>query len=272
MTGLQPLPRVIELDRKQLEYTMTLTDYLQRVVSPARVQHGKRRFKTHRELLARVSAAHGVQPRFVVALWGIESDYGRAMGGFPVIAALATLAHDGRRSTFFRGELLHALQILDQGHIQPQTMMGSWAGAMGQSQFMPSSFRQYAIDYNGDGRRDIWTSLGDIFASIANYLARTGWRGNRTWGRRVTLLADIDPALAGLNVQKPLPAWQQLGIRRADGSDLPRQPLQASLLLPEGPKGPAYLVYQNFRTLLKWNRSHYFALAVGKLADALRDN
>jgi membrane-bound lytic murein transglycosylase B len=270
LATLRPLPRVIELDRKQVEFRLTYTQYLQRVVPPARVQRGKRLLKAHQALLTEIGAAYGVQPRFIVALWGIESDYGQSMGDFSVIAALATLAYDGRRSPLFRRELLEALQIIDEGHIAPQAMVGSWAGAMGQNQFMPSSFRQFAVDYDGDGRRDIWTSLADVFASTAHYLARAGWRSDQTWGRRVVIPADLDPTLAGLQVRKPLSAWQALGVRRTDGSDLPRRPLQASLLSPEGPNGPAFLVYRNFRTLLTWNRSIYFALAVGQLADALR--
>ncbi len=271
LTGLRPLPRVIELDRRQLEFTLTLSEYLQRVVPPARVQRGKRLFNTHRMLLTRIGTAYKVQPRFIVALWGLETDYGRMTGGFSVIGALVTLAYDGRRSTFFRRELLNALWILDEGHIHPQAMQGSWAGAMGQSQFMPSSFRQYAVDHDGDGRRDIWTTLPDVFASTANYLAQAGWRSDQTWGRRVQLPADFDPTLVGLKIRKPLPAWQAFGIRQPDGRDLPHRPLQASLLLPDGPKGAAFLVYHNFRSILKWNRSNFFALAVGKLADSLRD-
>jgi membrane-bound lytic murein transglycosylase B len=271
LTGLQPLPRVIELDRKQPEFTLTYSQYLQRVVPPERIQRGKRLLDEHRALLTEIGAAYGVQPRFIVALWGIESDYGRSTGGFSVIAALATLAYEGRRSSLFRRELLHALQIIDEGHIRPEAMIGSWAGAMGQSQFMPSSFRQYAVDYDGDGRRDIWTSLPDVFASTAHYLARAGWRSDQTWGRRVAIPADFDTALTGLQVRKPLPTWQTLGLRRTNGGDLPSRPLQASLLLPEGPAGPAFLVYENFRSLLTWNRSNYFALAVGQLADGLGD-
>ena len=269
LAGLQPIPRVIELDRRQPEFTMTLTEYLQRVVTPQRIEHGQRLFKTHRALLNEIGSAYKVQPRFIAALWGLETSYGRITGGFSAIGALATLAYDGRRSKYFRRELLNALWILDQGHIAPQAMQGSWAGAMGQNQFMPSSFRQYAVDYDGDGRKDIWTTLPDVFASTANYLARAGWRGHQTWGRQVQLPPALDGKLLGLDIQKPLPAWQALGIRRIDGRDLPQQPLQASLLQPGGGDGPAFLVYHNFRAILRWNRSNYFALAVGKLADAL---
>lgn len=271
LAGLQPIPRVLELDRRQPEFTLTLSDYLQRVVTPKRIQRGKRLFKTHHAILSQIGATYRVQPRFIAALWGLETGYGRITGGFSVIEALATLAYEGRRSAFFRRELFNALWILDQGHIHLQAMQGSWAGAMGQNQFMPSSFRQYAVDYDGDGRKDIWTTLADVFASTANYLARAGWRGHQTWGRQVRLPAAFNSKLTGLNIRKSLSAWQALGIRRIDGRDLPRQPLQAALLQPDGAAGAAFLVYHNFRAILRWNRSHYFALAVGKLADALRD-
>ena len=159
--------------------------------------------------------------RLIVALWGVESSYGAYHGDFPVIAALATLAYDGRRAAFFRAELLHALKIVDQGDVTAARMSGSWAGAMGQSQFMPSSYQAYAVDYDHDGRRDIWTTLPDVFASIANYLAKAGWNDRYTWGREVRLPPTIDGSLAGLQQQKPLPEWQALGVRRADGTDLP---------------------------------------------------
>jgi membrane-bound lytic murein transglycosylase B len=166
--------------------------------------------------------------------------------------------------------LLKALEIIDAGHVEPQAMLGSWAGAMGQNQFMPSSFLTYAVDYNGDGRRDIWTTLEDVFASIANYLRRSGWRVGEIWGRSVVAPATLAPDLLGLSVRQPLTAWQALGVRRENGGALPAAPLDASLLLPDGPQGPAFLVYENFRTLLQWNRSTYFALAVGQFTDRLR--
>lgn len=271
LNGVQPLPRVIELDRTQPETILTYTQYIQRVLPAQRIQKGQQLLQQHRALLSKIGAAYGVPPRFIVALWGIESNYGQRTGGFQVIPALVTLAYDGRRSAFFRQELLQALQIVDAGHVQPPAMLGSWAGAMGQNQFMPSSFITYAVDHNGDGRRDIWTTLADVFASTAHYLQRTGWRTGETWGRRVVSPSVLEAELIGLGVRKPLAAWQNLGVRRAHGDDLPAVSLQASLLLPAGSEGPAFLVYENFRTLLKWNRSTYFALAVGQLADHLRD-
>ncbi len=175
LAGVAPIPRVLELDRRQPESTMTFAQYRDRVINNDRVEQGRQRLVQNRDLLARVTERYGVPARFIMALWGMETSYGANMGGFKIVDALATLAYDGRRSQFFRTELLAALRILDQGHIAPERMLGSWAGAMGQSQFMPSSFLQYAVDFDGDGRRDIWTSQPDVFASAANYLARNGW-------------------------------------------------------------------------------------------------
>ncbi len=270
LAGIQPIPRVIELDRRQPEFTLTFTQYRDRVVPQSRIKKGRVKYQENRDLLEEIGGKIGVQPRFIVALWGIETDFGRVTGGFKVIPALATLAHDGRRSAFFRKELLNALQILHEGHIAPKEMMGSWAGAMGQSQFMPSSFLAHAVDYDGDGRRDIWTTRPDVFASAANYLAKSGWRADQTWGREVKLPRDFDFALADLKVRKPIGGWQALGVRQPDGGDLPTRQLSASIVLPEkGKMSPAYLVYSNYRTTLRWNRSTYFALAVGLLSDGI---
>jgi membrane-bound lytic murein transglycosylase B len=235
----------------------------------SRIERGRELLAQHRPLLEEIGAAYGVQPRFIVALWGIETNFGTYTGGFPVIQALATLAHDGRRSSYFREELLNALQILDDGHIDVARMQGSWAGAMGQSQFMPSSFLRFAQDYDGDGRRDIWTTEADVFASAASYLAGFGWDADQTWGRQVRLPAGFDAGLADLEIRKPLSEWQRLGVRRADGQNLPAGDLTASLVLPDGPGGPAFLVYDNYRTIMRWNRSTYFATTVGILADRI---
>ncbi len=269
LDGIQPIERVIALDRHQPEGTQTFEEYMARRVTPALVAEGRAALRKNRALLEAVRDKFGVQPRFVVALWGVETRYGKYGGGFPVVASLATLAYDARRPAYFRKELFLALRILDEGHIAPEAMRGSWAGAMGQSQFMPSSFLRFAVDFDGDGRRDIWTTPGDVFASAANYLARSGWRGDQTWGRAVRLPAGFDPALAGRAVQKRLSEWQRLGVRRADGGDLPTRDLLASVVLPGGPGGPAYVVYNNYRVILKWNRSDYFAMSVGRLADLI---
>jgi len=270
LDGVQPIDRVLELDRRQPEFTMTFRDYLARVVNDARVEKGRRLLEENRALLEKVARNYGVQPRFIVALWGIESDFGRITGGFQVVAALATLAYDGRRSKFFRQELLNALQIIDQGHIAARSMTGSWAGAMGQSQFMPSSFLNFAVDYDGDGKRDIWTSLPDVFGSIANYLAKSGWDDRITWGRPVALPADfVASQLATLDVRKTLSEWQALGVRKIDGGNLPTQrDLVASIVKP-GDGGDAFLAYDNYRVIMRWNRSLFFATAVGTLSDRL---
>lgn len=268
--GVTPIPRIIELDRKQPEFTLTFQQYLDRVAPGSRINKGRRKLTANRAALDAAGKKYGVQPRFIVALWGIETDFGRVSGGFSVIAALATLAYDGRRSKYFRGELLNALEILEQGHIAPQNMKGSWAGAMGQSQFMPSSFKAYAVDADGDGRRDIWSTKADVFASAANYLSSVGWRDDQTWGRRIKLPKGFDAGLAGLKVSKPMSDWQSLGVRKSNGANLPKRQLRASVILPvKGKTNPAYLVYGNYRAIMHWNRSHYFALTVGYLADQI---
>lgn len=211
LSGVEPIPKVIELDRRQPEGRMTFQEYRRRVLSSSRVDRGRELLREHGELLERVAADYGVQPRFIVALWGIETSYGSYTGDFSVIAALATLAYEGRRAAFFRQELLQALRIIDQGDVTADRMIGSWAGAMGQSQFMPSSYVAHAVDYDGDGRRDIWSSLPDVFASIASYLAAAGWNDRHTWGREVRLPGDLAGDLAGLEVTKPLPEWQGSG-------------------------------------------------------------
>lgn len=263
----RPIARVIELDRRQPEGRITFAQYLASRVPDSRVEAARARLRSHRALLDEVAARYRVQPRFIVALWGLESDFGRYMSPFPVIDSLATLAHDGRRGDYFRAELLVALRIIDGGHVAPGEMRGSWAGALGQCQFMPSNFFKFAVDYDNDGRRDIWGTLPDVFASIANYLAGFDWRDDQTWGREVRLPAGFDQSLVGLDTIKPIGAWQGLGARLPDGGDLPARQLPASIVMPDGAGGQAYLVYGNFRAILDWNRSTYFALSVGILAD-----
>ena len=268
--GVKANPRVVELDKKQPEFKLTFQQYMDRVVPQSRIDRGRKNYAKNKALLEEIAAKYGVQARFIVALWGIETDFGRVTGGFPVIASLATLAYDGRRSKFFRAELFHALRILEEKHITAPAMTGSWAGAMGQSQFMPSSFVAYAVDYDGDGKRDIWGTKADVFASAANYLKKTGWRNDLNWGRAVILPKGFDRSLSGRKKSKPLSAWQKLGVRRADGSDLPTRDLKSSIILPQkGQMKPAFVAYHNFHVILRWNRSDYFALAVGHLADGI---
>jgi len=264
----RPLDRVLELDRHQPESTLSFDAYLARVINDKRVRDGRARLERHGKLLAQLQEEYDVQPHVLVALWGIESDFGRRTGSFSVIDALATLAYDGRRSAFFRGELMHALTILDDGHVEPARMLGSWAGAMGQPQFMPSSFHAYAVDHDGDSRRDIWGSTADALASAANYLATNGWRGDLRWGREVRLPEGFAEGIG--DERRSLREWQELGVRCRNGSTLPTADVSGRVVRPDGSAGPAYLVYDNYEVLLHWNRSHYFASAVGILSDRIR--
>lgn len=261
--------KIISLDRKQPEVTQTFQQYMSKRLPKSLIDQGKARLRKHAAVLKEVEAKYGVQPRFVVALWGVETRFGKYTGGFNVVEALTTLAYDNRRADYFRGELMLALRILEEGHIVADSMKGSWAGAMGQAQFMPSSFINFAVDHDADGRRDIWTTKPDVFASAANYLSRSGWIGDQTWGREVKLPAGFDLSLVNLKVKKVMKDWQDLGVRRIDGADLPARQLMGSLVQPKGGNGQTYLVYNNYRTVLKWNRSTYFAMSVGQLADKL---
>lgn len=269
--GVASIPRVLELDRKQPESRMTFEEYRQRIVSEQRIKVGREMMSHHRDLLREIGERYGVQPRFIVALWGIETFYGKNSGSYPIVDALATLAFDGRRSQYFRTELLNAFRILQEGHTSLESMKSSWAGAMGQCQFMPSSFLQLAVDHDGDGRKDIWNTPADVFASAANYLASSGWRGTQIWGRLAQLPGKFDYKQASLTISRPLQDWQNIGIRKSNGRDLPLSPMKASVVLPDGTDGPAYLVYDNYRVIMKWNRSTYFATSVGLLADALAE-
>jgi len=262
--------KVVKADRNQPEFKMTYPIYLKKVVTAGRVNKGKRLWAEHKDLLEEIGAHFGVQPRFIVALWGIESSFGRFTGGFSVINALATMAYDGRRAAFFRKELLEALRIIDEGHITADTMKGSWAGAMGQCQFMPSSFRAYAVDWDKDGKTDIWGTKADVFASIANYLKQARWRDDLTWGRQVRLPKGFDGTqLAEDKVIKSMEDWRALGLRNFDGTPLPKRNVSSRLVLPDGDEAMAFIVYSNFDSTLRWNRSNYFALAVGALSDGM---
>jgi membrane-bound lytic murein transglycosylase B len=265
----QPVARILELDQRQPEQTLTFPEYLARVVTPQRIETGIARYRENLPTLNRVAQHYSVQPRFIVALWGIESGYGQFTGGFNVFAALTTLAYDGRRAAFFRDELFKALRIAEQHRIQPREMRGSWAGAMGQCQFMPSSYLNFAVDFDGDGRADIWQSKPDIFASIANYLSRSGWHGDESWGREVVLPRGFDPGQVEYQRVTRTPAeWQAMGVRRADNGPMPAGP-QAGLVQPDGADGPTFFAYPNFRVIMRWNRSFRFAIAAGTLADSI---
>ena len=269
LSNFKPIQRVIDLDRRQPEFTLTFDQYLKRVVPKQRVIRGRKKLTKHKMLLNEIGKKYGVQPRFIVSLWGVETDFGRIDGGFPVIHALATLAIDGRRSKFFREQLITAIRILDQGHITLDKMRGSWAGAMGNFQFMPSSFVSFAIDYDNDGKRDIWENKKDAFASAANYLSKSGWRNDRTWGREVRIPKAFDKNLVGLKIRKDISEWRELGVLRVDGGALPKRNLMGSIVIVNGPNSRVFLTYSNYQTILKWNRSKFFAIAVGMLAEKI---
>jgi membrane-bound lytic murein transglycosylase B len=280
LTTIERLPVVIERDRAQAERVLPIDQYLARRLSRKTIKSAREMAARHRTLLARVGAKYGVPPRIIVAVWGLESTFGQFTGVRPTIAALATLAYDPRRPAFFRGELLDALRILDRRDIDIASMKGSWAGAMGQPQFMPSSYLKYAEDFDGDGRRDIWVSLADIFASVANYLKAHGWTPSRTWGREVRvsaaaakrIAAAVGPRTAGCDASGratellPLARWQELGVRLPGSKPLPKADLDASLV---GAGSKSFLVYENYDAILAYNCAHAYALSVGLLADRI---
>lgn len=270
LDGVKLREEVLKRDRNQPEFKLTLGGYLKRIVSEQRVAKGRRMLAEHRPLLEEIAGHYKIQPRFLLALWGIESDYGRVLGDFSVIQSLVTLAFDPRRGTYFRKELLLSLHILAEGLAPLERLQGSWAGAIGGLQFMPSVYRKYAIDYNDDGGSDIWGDPADMFASGANYLTSSGWQFDQTWGREVALPDNFDLGLLGHKNSLTLAEWQELGVRRLfGGRDLPRREISASLIIPDQDSGRAFLVYDNFRIILKWNRSDFFAIAVGMLADRI---
>lgn len=267
LEGVSPVDRVVELDRRQPEFTRTFWNYIDKRVSPERIRRGREELARNGPLLRLVSRHYGVQPRFLVALWALESNFGANTGRFDAVSALATLAYDDRRGAFFRKELLSLLETMDNGDIRIDAN-SSWAGAMGQPQFMPSTYRAYAVDFDGNGRRDLWNSLADVFGSAANYLKSAGWQADETWGREVLLPPDFDYSLAELDVKKPVAEWAALGVRDARGRPLPNPDADASIILPGGVYGaPAFLVYPNFEAIMTWNRSILYAIAVGALAD-----
>lgn len=269
LSDVQFLPWVIKADRRQPEFKKSLADYLAGAVSKTRIKQGRRMLKQNRSLLNRIAEKYQVQPRFLVALWGIETNYGRNTGKVPVFSALATMAYDARRSSYFRMELLNALRILDSGQLTKEQMLGSWAGAMGQLQFMPSTFLNYAVDGNGDGRIDLWKTREDYLASAANYLNKSGWQWRQKWGREVSIPEGFAASGPDLDSQLSLETWQKYGIKLKNGGNLPASEMAATLIMPEGIKGDAYLVYDNYWVLRTWNKAHSFALAVGMLADRL---
>jgi membrane-bound lytic murein transglycosylase B len=280
LEGVAPLPVVVERDQSQAEFVLTLDRYLQRRLTAPTVRMARRQLARHRTTLRRVQAAFGVDPATLVSIWGLESNFGRFSGVRPTVVTLATLAYEPRRAAFFREELFHALEILQRGDIDLDRMKGSWAGAMGQPQFMPSSYARYAVDFDRDGRRDIWTSSADVFGSIGNYLKAHGWTRGERWGRevkvspaaarvideQVPLRAEGCRAVRELSEPRPVSQWHRLGVRRASGARLPVSELSASLLRLDG---RAFLVYGNYEAILGYNCAHPYALSIALLADRL---
>ncbi len=266
LTGIEPAERVVALDRGQPEFLQTFTDYLARRVTAARVERGRALLQEHAALLDAIERQYGVPKAVLVAFWGMETNYGLVQGSLNIPASLATLAFDGRRSEFFRGQLLDALRIIDAGHVSAADMKGSWAGAMGQMQFMPSTFRAYAVDGDGNGRIDLWQSLPDAMHSAANYLKRAGWRAQEPVAVEVKLPAGFDLRRAGIDSRLPLADWAAAGVGPAGGGALPSVAGRAAIVLPQGWQGPAFVVFDNFDVVMQWNRSLNYALSVAQLA------
>ena len=283
----EPVKRIVSSDRNQPEVVESYAGYLNRRVTAWRKINGKKMIKKHQELLQKIAREYGVQPRFIVAIWGMETNYGTVPLKESIFSVLATLAYDKRRADFFRAQFFAALTILDKGLAPYEKMKSSWAGAMGQCQFMPENYLKYAVDYDKDGKRDIWDTEADVFASIANYLSSSGWKDHQTWGRRVILpdipeedlLAkrptDLAPVkecerYGDLKVWKDLQEWQALGVRRLNGNDLPTRSIPATLIIGDPKDNKGYIIYGDFCSIMRFNPAFKYAIAIGLLADQLR--
>ncbi len=262
-----PSRKVKSLSKSQPEHRLTFQKYRKSRASNYRVLIGKRKYKKFKPLLNEVGKQYGVDPCFIVSIWGMETSYGSYMGNFPVLKSLATLAYDSKRKDFFRKQLIYALHIVNDGHVSLSDYKGEWAGASGQPQFLPSSWVDYAVDYNHDGKKDIWRTHSDVFASIANYLKQKGWQSNEPWAMKVSLPRNFDMNLEGRKIQKTVSEWSRLGVRMPDGSALPYQNLEASIVKPYG--GPALLAFKNFRVIMRYNNSTYYAGSIGYMADKI---
>jgi membrane-bound lytic murein transglycosylase B len=268
--GLTPDLRIMDLMDAQPEFTKSFWDYLDILVNEARIQKGREILATHRASFDAVEKAYGVDRHYVAAIWGVESNYGTAIGERSVLRSTATLACVGRRQDYFRDEFLSALEILHRGDVKPEHLKGSWAGAFGPTQFMPTSFKRYAVDFDGDGRRDVVESFPDLIASTANNLKKDGWVTGQAWGYEVVVPQGFNYLLADRSRQMTMQEWERLGIRRADGQAFPRPDERAYLLVPAGAQGPGFLMLHNFRVIMKYNPAEAYALAIGYLADRLR--
>lgn len=269
--GVEPDPIVVKLDRKQPEGQVTLAKYLSNTVTKGRITRGRELMDEHKDLLRDISRTYGVQPKFIVALWGIESNYGVNPGSFSVVRSLATLAYEGRRRDFFSNELIAALKIIEAEHMDPSELIGSWAGAMGDCQFMPSTYLRHAADGDNDGHRDIWNSTPDALASIASYLHSLKWNDELGWGVPVTLPEGFSEAEADIKHTKTAREWRKRGLEWAEDDKQFGQNAALSAIYADKPNLVAYLVTENYKATLQWNRSRYFATAVGTLADQLAD-
>ena len=269
LTGITPVVRVVELDQRQPEFQQTFYDYLGRRVTEGRVARGQALLQEHAVLFDAVEARYGIPKSVLVAFWGLETNFGATLGNLNIPASLATLAYDGRRSAFFRTQLLDALRIIDAGHVQAIDMNGSWAGAMGHMQFMPSTFQAYAVDGDGDGRIDVWQSLPDAMHSAGHYLQRAGWRANEPVALEVRLPEGFDWRQARAAHPIPVAEWAARGVLRADATPLPTVSGRAAIVLPQGWQGPAFMVFDNFDVVMRWNRSVSYALSVAQLAHQL---
>lgn len=267
--GISPDPSIMKSQTSQPEFVSPVWSYIERAVSDERLARGQEILKEEAELLARLEKQFGVEKQILLAIWGLESTFGKNKGDKDVIRSLATMAYTGGRRRFGRQQFIAALQILERGDISLSDFKGSWAGAMGHTQFIPTTYNAYAVDFTGDGKRDIWRSRADALASTANYLRRFGWQTGKTWGYEVTLPNGYDYTISGLGKRKTLAQWARLGIKRPNGYGFPRPSDQAELLLPAGARGPAFLVLKNFRTLMRYNVSVSYVLAVGHLGDRL---
>ena len=264
-------PEVVKIDRRQNEFVLTPTDYLNRVVDKSRVETAQQKYKELYPLFRDMEKKYGVPIHYLIAFWAVETNFGRNFGSYNVIDALTTLSYDRRRPKFFREELYQALKIIDDWQINPEKMEGSWAGAMGHFQFMPSTFNAYAVDYNGDGQIDIWHSFEDAIASAANYLSDIGWRKNEPWGMEVSLSWNFDYSLTGRGTVRTVKQWRKAGVRTLDNKRIDLESsLPASIIVPEGKKGSAFMILTNFRKIMNWNRSENYALAISLLADYIK--
>ncbi|NRD74471.1 lytic murein transglycosylase [Shewanella sp. VB17] len=261
--------RVIELDKKQPEFSQTFDNYFSLRVTDKRIKEGRRLLQEHHELLSKLTEQYGVPAQYLMAFWGLETNFGSYKGKMPVLDSLATLACDPRRSQYFTGELMKALQLKETYQFDASTMVGSWAGAMGHTQFMPSAYADYAVDGDGDGKADLWNSTVDALTSAANFLQQLGWQRNERWGREVTLPKDFSYEYVGKNHEQSLIKWAELGVMKNNGKSLSTPDMSATLYLPAGYQGPAFLGYKNFDVIMRWNRSIFYAIAVGHLADRI---